>query len=86
MYHSLTLFPSSLQAELLAFREQHGNCNVPAKYEENTALGYWVSNQRRDCKKYRKGGKSPMTEERIAKLEKVGFAWSQGLTLLPKTK
>ena len=75
-HHSPTLFTSSLQAELLAYRQQHGNCNVPLKYEKNTSLGVWVSNQRQQYKKYQKGGKSSLTEERIAKLEKVGFAWS----------
>jgi len=74
-HHSLTLFLSP-QAELLAYRQQHGNCNVPQSYKENTALGNWVDSQRKDYKKYKRGSKSYMTEERIAKLEKVGFAWS----------
>ena len=74
-YHSLTPFPSSLQAALLDYRQHHGNCNVPQKYPENTSLGVWVSNQRQEYKKYQKEGKSSMTEERITKLEKAGFAW-----------
>ena len=65
-----------LQAELLAYRQQHGNCNVPKRYTENIALGNWINYQRREYKKYKRGSKSYMTEERIAKLEKVGFAWS----------
>ena len=49
---------------------------MPQKYPENTDLGLWVRYQREDYKKYQKGDKSAMTEEKIAKLEKVGFAWS----------
>jgi len=49
---------------------------VQKRYEENTSLGNWVAKQREEYKKYRKGGKGAMTEERIAKLEKVGFTWS----------
>ena len=65
-----------LQAELLDYRQHHGNCNVPDMYAENKSLGFWVRTQRQEYKKYQKGGKSYMTVERIAKLEKVGFAWS----------
>ena len=63
-----------LQAQLLAYRQQHGNCNVPLKYKENTnSLGFWVGYQRQEYYWYQNGYKSSMTKERIAKLEKVGL-------------
>ena len=65
-----------LQEELLAYHKQHGNSHVPTKYKENTALGRWVSTQRSEYNKYRKGSKSSMTQDKITQLEKVGFAWA----------
>jgi len=57
---------------------------VPKGYEENTVLANWVSNQRQEYKKYKKGDKCPMREERVAKLEKVGFAWSRDAKQAPR--
>ena len=31
---------------LLEFREKHGHVNVPARYEADKSLGYWVRRQR----------------------------------------
>jgi hypothetical protein len=55
--------------ELLAYRKQHGNCNVPQHWKENKQLGKWVNTQRTQLKR----GK--MDAERKAKLENVGFIW-----------
>jgi hypothetical protein len=35
-----------MYAQLLAYKEAHGDCKVPTKYPENPKLGNWVSNQR----------------------------------------
>jgi hypothetical protein len=56
-------------SELEAFRNLHGDCLVPARWEENTALGMWVINQRR----MRKAGK--LSPDRIARLDTLGFYW-----------
>jgi hypothetical protein len=56
-------------AQLLAFRERHGHCRVPAKWREDTAFGHWVYNQRL----FKRTGK--LSAERIRRLEEIGFVW-----------
>lgn len=65
--------------ELSEYQQEHGNCHVPTKYRQNTALGRWVSTQRSDYKKFQEGKKSTMTEDKIARLESIGFAWFMAL-------
>lgn len=65
--------------ELKAYKKKHGNCHVPTKYKENTALGRWVSTQRAEYKKYCDGEKTNMTDEKIRRLEGIGFAWFMAL-------
>jgi len=65
--------------ELRAYKRRHGNCHVPTKYKQNTALGRWVSTQRAEYKKYCEGEKSNMTPDKIRRLEEVGFAWFMAL-------
>ena len=68
------------QNELLVYKAKHGNCHVPTKYKDNTALGRWVSTQRADYKKYQEGmSKTSMNEEKIRRLEGIGFAWFMAL-------
>jgi len=70
--------------ELSAFREEHGNCEVPRNYPQNQSLANWVSNQRTHYKLYvqaQESGDSDtvytfMTAERVAQLESVGFTWT----------
>jgi len=54
---------------LVAFKENQGHCRVPRKWSENPELGTWVSNQRQV---FRKG---ELSEERVARLEALGFEW-----------
>jgi hypothetical protein len=54
---------------LVAFREMHGHCNVPARYPENQQLGTWLDGARQSRKR---GGLSP---DRVARLEALGVAW-----------
>ena len=56
--------------------------NVPTKNKTNKALGRWVSTQRANYKKYKKGEweKLPRMdrdqfERRIRRLEAIGFPW-----------
>mmetsp|Transcript_700 Transcript_700/g.1155 ORF Transcript_700/g.1155 Transcript_700/m.1155 type:complete len:381 (-) Transcript_700:63-1205(-) len=66
-------------AALVEYKKEYGHCSVPTKYKEDTALGRWVSTQRSEYKKYSEGEPSTMTEEKVRRLEKVGFAWWMGV-------
>ncbi len=54
---------------LVAFKENQGHCGVPDKWSENPELGRWVANQRQT---FRKG---KLSEERVVRLEALGFEW-----------
>ena len=62
--------------ELIQYQAKHGDCNVPRIYPPNSKLGNWVHWQRRQYKYLEAKKKSSMTEERIHKLEQLGFQWS----------
>jgi hypothetical protein len=63
-------------ARLVAYKEAHGNCNVPQQWAEDPKLGSWVGTQRRCKKALDRGDPSEgMTAERAARLEALGFAW-----------
>jgi len=55
--------------QLVEFKEVHGHCNVPQKDPKSRQLGSWVSNQRR----HKKAG--VLDQDKIIKLNKVGFVW-----------
>jgi hypothetical protein len=57
--------------ELVAYRQTHGHCNVPAR--EESRLGMWLSNQRTAYKK----GSSNLTPERLKRLEELGVRWDR---------
>lgn len=61
--------------ELEKYKLKHGDCLVPTKYPKFPSLGRWVSTQRAQYKIYKEGGKSAMTEERVKRLEAIGFVW-----------
>ncbi len=56
-------------AELQAFKETEGHCNVPYGAGPHKALGGWVAQQR---SRKRKGQLRP---DRVARLEALGFNW-----------
>ncbi|GFH61945.1 hypothetical protein CTEN210_18421 [Chaetoceros tenuissimus] len=62
--------------ELKQYKDQHGHCNVPHKYEPNKALGTWVSAQRQQYKLWSKGSNAKITEERVKQLDNIGFEWT----------
>ena len=70
-------------AELKAYKQEFGNCNVPARYSKNRRLGIWVSAQRQQYKILKSPGydskkqrPSSLTEERIELLSLLGFTWT----------
>ena len=52
---------------LLAYREAHGDCNVPLRWDPNKKLGLWVQTQRRR--------KRALDGDRLRRLEEAGFVW-----------
>ena len=64
--------------ELVAYKDSHeGSCNVPQRYAENPKLGNWVSTQRKQYKKFQQDpSTSQITQERIERLESIGFEWN----------
>ena len=63
-------------AMMRAYKEKHGDCLVPRRYvENNIKLGNWVCYQRAEYKKWQKGEKSQLTQEKVDLLEDIGFVW-----------
>mmetsp|Transcript_12747 Transcript_12747/g.16644 ORF Transcript_12747/g.16644 Transcript_12747/m.16644 type:complete len:487 (-) Transcript_12747:65-1525(-) len=62
---------------LLKFKEMHGNCLVPNKYERCPTLARWVRSQRASYRRFVNGEKSVgITYDQIQKLKKIGFHWN----------
>jgi hypothetical protein len=55
------------------YKREHGNCNVPQKYEADEKLGRWVDNQRNQLKNY--DGDDETKLERINRLNSLDFEW-----------
>ena len=53
-------------------KETHGNFNVSGK---SRSLSIWVGTQRRNYRLWKEGKSSPMSDDRIRKLESIGFWW-----------
>jgi hypothetical protein len=53
--------------ELVAFKNEHGHCNVPQGAKLNHGLGTWVANQRRPKFRVR------LSDEQIARFEDLAF-------------
>lgn len=66
-----------MQKQLEEYKIEHGDCNVPTKYKQNTALGRWVSTQRSEFKKFCRGDKAGIgiDSERISRLNSIDFVW-----------
>ena len=63
---------------LVRYKTENGHCLVPNRYENDPALGSWVSTQRRQYKILKSGGSesTPMTPERARRLMSIGFVWA----------
>ena len=51
--------------ELVQYKEEHGDCNVPFSYKENPSLGAWVNSQRT---KWKNGQLDPKRKKLLADL------------------
>jgi len=61
--------------ELIEYKNRFGNCDVATKFGPNPALGRWVSTQRSEYKKFHHRGSKHMNQEKIDKLNRIGFKW-----------
>lgn len=61
--------------ELMAYRQEHGDCLVPHTYDKNPQLARWVKRQRRQYKLMLEERASTMTKERLDILNECGFTW-----------
>ncbi|MBF8981938.1 Helicase associated domain protein [Lutibacter sp. B2] len=55
--------------ELVEFKEEHGHCDVPTRYDKNKPLANWIHIQRQSRNK--------LTKEQIDKLNHIGFIWDK---------
>ena len=62
--------------ELVKFKQEYGHCVVPQLFEQNKALGKWVSKQREQYRRLLHNKYSFMTTERVGKLNDIGFSWN----------
>ena len=62
-------------SELLEFKQKWGHCDVPQKYAKNRNLRKWVRKHRWKYILLNIGMKSFISDERMLKLENVGFKW-----------
>ena len=55
------------------YQSQHGHCEQ--SFPENPKLGRWVGTQRKDYRKKKNGEPSNITDDRVRRLEELGFRW-----------
>jgi len=56
-----------MYSQLEEFHHLNGHCMVPFQFDENPALGHWVSKQRSDCKN------GIMSDDRLKQLDILGL-------------
>mmetsp|Transcript_27802 Transcript_27802/g.43734 ORF Transcript_27802/g.43734 Transcript_27802/m.43734 type:complete len:752 (-) Transcript_27802:44-2299(-) len=69
--------------QLRAYKDEHGDTDVPLKYPKNSALGAFVNRQRTEHRKLQQGIHSSLTEERINSLNELGFKWQMRVSRTP---
>jgi len=69
--------------ELFKFKSIHGHCQVPCVYTPYPALSQWVTTQRSMYRARNEGLYSTMTDERLKKLDGIGFVWAVQNPSLP---
>jgi hypothetical protein len=68
--------------ELCEYFENYGHADVPTKFDDNKALGRWISTQRSQYKQWKNKERTQMTAERYRKLCLIGFKWDMLLNAL----
>ena len=61
--------------ELVQYEGERGNTLVPQNYPDNPQLGLWVRTQRKEYKRKQSGQATAMTDDRVNKLNTIGFVW-----------
>jgi hypothetical protein len=69
--------------DLMAFKAEHGHCNVPrtkSRNNKHSSLGKWCSNIRQAYKPIKEGGNPgrKLSKADIRRLENAGFEWGFG--------
>mmetsp|Transcript_14477 Transcript_14477/g.21926 ORF Transcript_14477/g.21926 Transcript_14477/m.21926 type:complete len:884 (+) Transcript_14477:31-2682(+) len=59
----------------LKYKEETGSCLIPKVFEENQPLSSWAFTQRHQMKRRKDGKHNLLTDERIKKLNDIGFVW-----------
>jgi hypothetical protein len=74
-------------AKIKAYKQQHGDYNVPQGWVTDPRFGIWVNKQRQYKKALDRGDPSKgMTAARVAKLDALGFTWEMSAAQLSKQK
>jgi hypothetical protein len=68
--------------QLIDFQSTHGHTRVSSS--DDTSLYVWTRQQRLEYRHWKERKASPMTSERIEKLESLGFKWSVPIGRPPK--
>ena len=61
--------------ELQKYQKAMGSCNVHVSSTDPSSLAKWVSTQRSEFKRFKKGRDSLLTMEQIEQLKAIGFNW-----------
>jgi len=64
--------------DLQGYKNNHGSCIVPKRYDANPTLGNWVNKMRQMYRKFKNGEKSSITQIRVDILDDMGFLWVAG--------
>jgi len=67
--------------ELIQYKKDHGDCNVPYLWGHNRPLSEWVKRQRHQYKLKKENKHSALTDDREALLTQLGFVWNSRASL-----
>jgi hypothetical protein len=65
-------------ADLLEYKKNHGNVDVPTNFPEDPSLGHWVNRIRQSYRVISEGERpyNPLSEEQIEQLNSIGFKFT----------
>jgi len=66
--------------QLCSYKREFGDTNVPKNFRANKKLSSWTGDMRACYRMFQKGGKAAtnrITQERVDKLNSIGFNWEQ---------